>query len=66
MKARSTSRSSGAPSHRHWRGSTWALKGEVPDQSPKNPRFKAAIAVWQHLPLWLTNRVGPPIVRSIP
>jgi len=43
-----------------------ALEGEVPDQSPKNPRFKAAIAVWQHLPLWLTNRVGPPIVRSIP
>ena len=42
------------------------LSGEVPDQSPKNPKFKAAIAVWQHLPVWLTNRVGPPIVRSIP
>ena len=42
------------------------LSGDVPDQSPKNPKFKAAIAVWQHLPVWLTNRVGPPIVRSIP
>jgi serine/alanine adding enzyme len=42
------------------------LCGDVPDQSPKNPKFKAAIAVWQHLPVWLTNRVGPPIVRSIP
>ena len=42
------------------------LSGDLPDQSPKNPKFKAAIAVWQHLPVWLTNRVGPPIVRSIP
>jgi len=42
------------------------LAGEIPDQSPKNPKFKAAIAVWQHLPVWLANRVGPPIVRSIP
>jgi serine/alanine adding enzyme len=42
------------------------LTGEVPDHSPKNPKFKGAIAVWQHLPLWLTNRVGPAIVRSIP
>ncbi|HEY2895157.1 MAG TPA: FemAB family XrtA/PEP-CTERM system-associated protein [Pirellulales bacterium] len=42
------------------------LTGEIPDQSPKNPKFRAAIAVWQHLPVWLTNRVGPPIVRSIP
>jgi serine/alanine adding enzyme len=42
------------------------LTGEMPDQSPKNPKFRAAIAVWQHLPVWLTNRVGPPIVRSIP
>jgi hypothetical protein len=38
----------------------------VPDQGPGNPKFKAAIAVWKRLPLWIANRVGPPIVRNIP
>jgi FemAB-related protein (PEP-CTERM system-associated) len=42
------------------------LSGEVPDQGPGNPKFKAAIAVWKRLPLWIANRVGPPIVRNIP
>jgi FemAB-related protein (PEP-CTERM system-associated) len=39
---------------------------EMPDHSPKNPKFAAAIAAWKHLPVWLTRIVGPPIVRSIP
>jgi FemAB-related protein (PEP-CTERM system-associated) len=39
---------------------------EVPDQSPKNPRFRRAIELWQRCPLWLANAVGPHIVRSIP
>lgn len=40
--------------------------GALPDQSPKNPKFRLAIATWQRLPLWLANALGPPIVRSIP
>jgi FemAB-related protein (PEP-CTERM system-associated) len=39
---------------------------ELPDQSPKNPRFRLAIAAWQRLPLWVTRIAGPPIVRNIP
>ena len=39
---------------------------QVPDQSPKNPKFRAAIAAWQRLPLWVANRLGPIIVRDIP
>ena len=27
------------------------LSGALPDQSPKNPKFRAAIALWQHLPV---------------
>lgn len=43
------------------------LKGQaLPDSSPKNAKFSLAISVWQRLPLWLTNAIGPSIVRSIP
>ena len=38
----------------------------LPDQSPKNPKFRLMIATWQRLPLWLANTVGPRIVRQIP
>ena len=40
--------------------------GEPPDQSPKNPKFQLAIAVWKRLPLWLATAAGPHIVRNIP
>jgi FemAB-related protein (PEP-CTERM system-associated) len=40
--------------------------GEMPDASRKNPKFQAAIRVWQRCPQWLANRVGPHIVRAIP
>jgi serine/alanine adding enzyme len=39
---------------------------EAPDQGPTNPRFAAAIEAWRRLPLWLTNGIGPSIVRNIP
>jgi serine/alanine adding enzyme len=38
----------------------------MPDQSPKNPRFRLAIEAWKRCPLWLANTVGPHLVRSIP
>ncbi|MGH9409027.1 MAG: FemAB family XrtA/PEP-CTERM system-associated protein [Vicinamibacterales bacterium] len=38
----------------------------IPDQGPSNPRFKAAIAAWTKLPLWMTVAFGPSIVRNIP
>jgi len=39
---------------------------DVPDHSPTNPRFQAAVAVWKRCPLWFTNTVGPHVVRAIP
>jgi FemAB-related protein (PEP-CTERM system-associated) len=43
------------------------LSGEaLPDQSPKNPKFRAVIETWKRCPLWLANQLGPRIVRSIP
>jgi FemAB-related protein (PEP-CTERM system-associated) len=40
--------------------------GEMPNVSPANPKFQLAIALWQKLPISLTTRVGPMIVRAIP
>lgn len=40
--------------------------GALPDQSPKNPKFRLAIQAWQRLPLSVANLLGPRIVRSIP
>jgi FemAB-related protein (PEP-CTERM system-associated) len=43
------------------------LDGEsLPDQSPKNPKFRLAIAAWKRCPLWLANTLGPHVVRGIP
>jgi FemAB-related protein (PEP-CTERM system-associated) len=38
----------------------------VPDHSPKNPKYRLAIAAWQRLPLWIANAIGPRIVKGIP
>lgn len=42
------------------------VRGTLPDQSPKNPRFRLAIQAWQRLPVRVANVIGPRIVRSIP
>ena len=38
----------------------------VSDARPDNPKFQRLIQIWQKLPVWLTERLGPPIVRGIP
>jgi FemAB-related protein (PEP-CTERM system-associated) len=39
---------------------------ELPDQSPKNPKFRMAIEAWKRLPLPIANLLGPSIVKRIP
>ncbi len=46
--------------------SQWSPSGVVSTPSPDSPKFRAAVAVWQRLPLALTNRIGPMLARSIP
>ena len=36
------------------------------DNSPRNPKYQAAVALWRRLPLNVTTLVGPRVVRSIP
>jgi FemAB-related protein (PEP-CTERM system-associated) len=38
----------------------------APNYSPTNPMFERATRVWQRLPLWLTTRIGPRVVRWFP
>jgi FemAB-related protein (PEP-CTERM system-associated) len=39
---------------------------ELPNVSPANPRYEAAIRVWQKLPLPVTRLLGPSIVKRVP
>ena len=39
---------------------------EMPNFSPANPRFHAAISLWKRLPLPLTKMLGPSLVRLFP
>ncbi|HEY8507047.1 MAG TPA: FemAB family XrtA/PEP-CTERM system-associated protein [Steroidobacteraceae bacterium] len=49
----------------HWH--YWLRSGgEPPKLNPSNPKYKAAIAAWQKLPLAIANALGPLIVRNIP
>jgi FemAB-related protein (PEP-CTERM system-associated) len=48
---------------------TWqyhVLAGEAGEMRPDNPRYQRAIRLWQRLPVGLTRRLGPLIVRGIP
>jgi FemAB-related protein (PEP-CTERM system-associated) len=42
------------------------LDGQLPDHSPRNPKFQLAISLWQRLPVAIANRIGPVVVRNIP
>jgi FemAB-related protein (PEP-CTERM system-associated) len=49
----------------HWY--YWLAPGQpIPHLRPDNPKFRAAIWIWQRLPLDFANWLGPKIVRSIP
>ncbi len=42
------------------------FKGDaIPQNNPANPKYRAFIALWRHLPLAVANRLGPLIVRGL-
>jgi FemAB-related protein (PEP-CTERM system-associated) len=44
----------------------WTAPGaETRDADPTSERHAARIALWQRLPQWLANRLGPPISRGL-
>jgi len=38
---------------------------EPREVNPLSPKYRAQIAVWKKLPLWLANRLGPPLARGL-
>lgn len=45
---------------------TWS-PGEVSaPPSPEDPVYRLATTLWSRLPLWIANRVGPPLARRLP
>jgi len=40
--------------------------GDMTTMRPDSPKNRRRIAVWKKLPVWLTQQVGPMIVRGIP
>lgn len=38
---------------------------QLPNLSPTNPKYQRLIALWQKLPLWLTQLIGPPVARHL-
>jgi len=38
---------------------------EAREVNPLSPKYRAQIAVWKKLPLWLANRLGPPLARGL-
>jgi FemAB-related protein (PEP-CTERM system-associated) len=37
----------------------------LPEVNVKNPKYHLAIALWQKLPVWMTLRIGPHMVKGI-
>lgn len=48
------------------RYSNWqSVSCQARDIDPTNSAFSSRIALWKRLPLWLANRIGPPIARGL-
>ncbi|MEE4200466.1 FemAB family XrtA/PEP-CTERM system-associated protein [Erythrobacter sp.] len=44
----------------------WHAPGETPrDVDPTSPAYARRIALWKRLPLFIANRIGPPIARGL-
>jgi len=44
---------------------TYAHWGAAREINPLNPRYRLQVAAWRRMPLWLANRLGPPIARGL-
>lgn len=53
------------PVQLHW---NYYLEGSqtLPSLSPDNPKFALFIAIWKRLPVFVSNAIGPHLVRNLP
>lgn len=53
------------PVQHHWH--YWlAGGGPLPELKPDSPKFRFLVRCWQHLPVFVANRIGPQIVKYLP
>lgn len=53
------------PGQSYWH--YWLKDGaELPDLNPGNPKYALAINIWKRLPLFVTNQIGPVLVKYLP
>lgn len=53
------------PVQLHWH--YWLRRnGDMPDITPRNPKYKLAVELWKKLPVTVTRVLGPHIVKNIP
>jgi hypothetical protein len=38
---------------------------EPREVNPLSPRYRMQVAMWKKLPLWVANRLGPPLARGL-
>ncbi|TFI58192.1 FemAB family PEP-CTERM system-associated protein [Sphingomonas parva] len=43
----------------------YATRGDARETNPMSPKYRLQVAAWRKLPLWLANRLGPPIARGL-
>jgi FemAB-related protein (PEP-CTERM system-associated) len=43
----------------------YAVRGEARETNPTSAKYRLQVAAWKKLPLWLANRLGPPIARGL-
>jgi FemAB-related protein (PEP-CTERM system-associated) len=53
-----------APEPLHYEYRLYRRAG-IPQNNPANAKYRLLIAAWRRLPVWLANRLGPPIVRNL-
>ena len=42
------------------------VDGQTPREiNPMSPKYRMQVSLWRKLPLWLANRLGPPIARGL-
>jgi FemAB-related protein (PEP-CTERM system-associated) len=40
-------------------------RDRIPENNPLNPKYRALIALWRHLPIGVANALGPHLVKSL-
>lgn len=53
------------PQNLYWH--YWLPAGcEIPRLDPGNTKYQLVIKAWQRMPLWVTNTIGPGLVKNLP